>query len=90
MGKQDDRVCPARAGSEAAGRARCKLSVHRRSATGNLSDIPYPLGQYSNYATGDERSKDVFGENYDRLAELKVKFDPDNLFKKWFPITPKA
>ncbi|EIN04500.1 FAD binding domain protein [Punctularia strigosozonata HHB-11173 SS5] len=45
---------------------------------------------YSNYGLGDERVRDVFGENYDRLAQLKAKYDPDNVFHKWFPVAPKA
>ncbi|KAI0092983.1 FAD-binding domain-containing protein [Irpex rosettiformis] len=45
---------------------------------------------YSNYGIGDERSRDIFGENYDRLSELKAKYDPQNVFRKWYPITPKA
>jgi FAD/FMN-containing dehydrogenase len=46
--------------------------------------------QYSNYGLGDERVRDVFGENYERLQKLKAKYDPDMVFHKWFPITPKA
>ncbi|KAG8700071.1 hypothetical protein FRC08_004937 [Ceratobasidium sp. 394] len=29
-----------------------------------------------------------FGSNFTRLVEVKRKYDPDNLFGKWFPITP--
>jgi FAD/FMN-containing dehydrogenase len=43
---------------------------------------------YANYGLGDERTKDVFGENYERLAQLKAKYDPNLVFNKWFPITP--
>ena len=46
--------------------------------------------QYSNYGLGDERVRDVFGSHYDRLAEIKARYDPGMVFKKWFPITPKA
>ncbi|KAI0684808.1 FAD-binding domain-containing protein [Cytidiella melzeri] len=45
---------------------------------------------YSNYGLGNERARDMFGENYDRLSELKAKYDPQSVFKKWYPITPKA
>ncbi|KAF2821977.1 FAD binding domain-containing protein [Ophiobolus disseminans] len=45
---------------------------------------------YGNYDQYEERSKDVFGGNYERLQELKAKYDPDNMFNKLFAITPKA
>lgn len=45
---------------------------------------------YSNYGLGDEHVRDVFGTHYDRLAEIKARYDPGMVFKKWFPITPKA
>ncbi|KAF1847770.1 Glucooligosaccharide oxidase [Cucurbitaria berberidis CBS 394.84] len=45
---------------------------------------------YGNYDQYEERSKDVFGANHERLQELKAKYDPENLFNKLFAITPKA
>jgi FAD/FMN-containing dehydrogenase len=38
----------------------------------------------------EERSKDVFGANYERLQGLKARYDPKNMFNKLFAITPKA
>jgi FAD/FMN-containing dehydrogenase len=32
----------------------------------------------------------LFGEKYPRLQELKKKYDPENIFNKWFAITPSA
>jgi FAD/FMN-containing dehydrogenase len=32
----------------------------------------------------------VFGANYERLQDLKAKYDPGNMFNKLFAITPKA
>jgi len=32
----------------------------------------------------------VFGENYPKLQEIKRKYDPSNVFNKWFSITPAA
>jgi FAD/FMN-containing dehydrogenase len=29
---------------------------------------------------GDERVRSIYGSNYDRLAQIKAKYDPDNLF----------
>jgi FAD/FMN-containing dehydrogenase len=36
----------------------------------------------------DEKSKDIFGEHYDRLAQIKAQYDPNNVFNKLFAITP--
>lgn len=41
-------------------------------------------GTYVNFLTadeGDERVRAAYGANYARLAELKAKWDPDNLFR---------
>jgi FAD/FMN-containing dehydrogenase len=38
----------------------------------------------------DERSRDIFGENYERLSQIKAKYDPKNIFNKLFAITPAA
>ncbi|KAK4496974.1 hypothetical protein PRZ48_011423 [Zasmidium cellare] len=43
---------------------------------------------YGNYDQYDELSKDIFGENYERLQQIKAKFDPTNMFNKLFAITP--
>jgi len=32
----------------------------------------------------------LFGENYPRLQLVKKNYDPDNVFSKWFAITPAA
>lgn len=36
----------------------------------------------------DEKSKDIFGDNYEELQKIKAKFDPGNMFDKLFAITP--
>ncbi|KAF8974279.1 hypothetical protein BDZ97DRAFT_1935235 [Flammula alnicola] len=35
-----------------------------------------------------DKAKLVFGENYPRLQAIKKRYDPDNVFNKWFPIMP--
>lgn len=43
--------------------------------------------------TGDkkfDKARLAFGENYGRLQQLKRKYDPENIFNKWFPIVPAA
>ena len=48
------------------------------------------LMQYTNYGFGDERVREIYGEHYDRLALLKAKYDPNMVFKRWFPIVPAS
>ncbi|KAH0565729.1 hypothetical protein GP486_000871 [Trichoglossum hirsutum] len=47
------------------------------------------VGQYSNYSETFASAKEIYGENYERLVELKMKFDPGNVFSKWHPIVPQ-
>lgn len=37
-----------------------------------------------------DKARLVFGENYGRLQQLKRKYDPENIFNKWFPIVPAS
>lgn len=47
-------------------------------------------GVYVNFITEDEtqRIKQAYGSNYERLVEVKRKYDPDNLFSVNFNIDP--
>lgn len=38
----------------------------------------------------DSNSRALFGRNYPRLQRLKAKYDPDNVFSRWFAIAPNA
>jgi FAD/FMN-containing dehydrogenase len=44
---------------------------------------PYADGVYANYLDRDEddRVRAAYGENYERLARIKSKWDPENLFR---------
>jgi hypothetical protein len=35
-----------------------------------------------------DRSVALFGESYPKLQTLKKKYDPENVFSRWFKITP--
>ncbi|KAG8700072.1 hypothetical protein FRC08_004938 [Ceratobasidium sp. 394] len=53
-------------------------------------------GGYTNYLDEESQMESEvvvnrrFGSNYPRLAEVKRKYDPENLFGRWFAITPAA
>ena len=53
---------------------------------------PYSAGgAYVNFMMeeGEDRIKATYGENYQRLAEIKTKYDPDNLFRVNQNIKPR-
>ncbi len=50
-------------------------------------------GTYVNFLTeeeGDERIRAAYGANYDRLVEVKNRWDPDNVFRMNKNIAPRA
>jgi FAD/FMN-containing dehydrogenase len=54
---------------------------------------PYSSGgAYVNFLMeeGEDRIKATYGENYDRLAALKSKYDPTNLFRLNQNVRPRA
>jgi FAD/FMN-containing dehydrogenase/ketosteroid isomerase-like protein len=54
---------------------------------------PYATGSvYVNFLTQDEseRTADAYGENYQRLAQIKQQYDPDNLFRTNQNIRPAS
>jgi FAD/FMN-containing dehydrogenase len=53
---------------------------------------PFTRGYYVNADShnGDQRLRAMYGENYPRLAQLKDKYDPMNLFRLNANIKPTA
>lgn len=49
-------------------------------------------GVYVNFMTADEqgRVRAAYGNNYNRLASLKAKYDPNNLFQVNLNVRPAA
>jgi hypothetical protein len=42
----------------------------------------------ANFSSGSEKINAVFGENLQRLRDLKRTYDPELVFNKWYPIPP--
>ena len=55
---------------------------------------PYGAGgAYVNFmmdGEGDDRIRATYGDNFDRLAQIKAKYDPDNFFRVNQNIRPNA
>ncbi len=54
---------------------------------------PYSTaGGYVNFMAEDDhdRTREIYGGNYDRLAQIKHRYDPDNLFRRNQNIAPEA
>lgn len=67
-----------------------KIAEATQKAVGDLGDV-YTGEAYYNYLRGDEQSRiaDAFGGGkYERLREIKRKFDPENLFHLNLNIAP--
>jgi FAD/FMN-containing dehydrogenase len=65
------------------------------SWTKNYYDALHPFsagGAYVNFMMdeGEERVKATYGDNYNRLAEIKAKYDPTNLFRVNQNVKPTA
>jgi FAD/FMN-containing dehydrogenase len=45
---------------------------------------------YANMILPGDKASEAFGENYERLREIKKKWDPEMRFNKWLAIPPAA
>ncbi|KDQ11015.1 hypothetical protein BOTBODRAFT_147462 [Botryobasidium botryosum FD-172 SS1] len=62
-----------------------------KSVMGDITDEE--TSGYGNFCDADvgrgkDRVMEQFGSNYTRLAIIKRKYDPENVFHRWFAITP--
>ncbi|EKD12739.1 putative FAD linked oxidase domain protein [Drepanopeziza brunnea f. sp. 'multigermtubi' MB_m1] len=62
--------------------AKTRAELERRIAEGTDATTKDSVGEYANYDSMGASGKQVFGVNFPRLAELKRKFDADNVFRK--------
>ncbi|KDQ54384.1 hypothetical protein JAAARDRAFT_60767 [Jaapia argillacea MUCL 33604] len=63
--------------------------IHGHTGYRKKEEVGY--GNYSSESTDGvafDKAKILFGENYPRLQGLKKRYDPEQIFSKWFPITP--
>ncbi|CAG7939798.1 unnamed protein product [Penicillium olsonii] len=64
--------------------AKWKAELDAAIKDGDESSVP----QYINYAEpGDSVVSNIYGENIDRLRDVKIKYDPNNVFHKMHPIS---
>ncbi|KAH9969342.1 hypothetical protein BJV74DRAFT_983511 [Russula compacta] len=70
--------------------AEAQVSDEGNSGYGNFSSESQVETRAVNGAQvpDDSSSRVLFGRNYSRLQRLKAKYDPENVFSKWFAITP--
>nr|AGK29855.1 FAD-binding protein [Volvariella volvacea] len=62
------------------------LTAAQKLGYGNYADFDF--GAEIGQPIQADGARLAFGDKYPRLQEIKRKYDPDNIFNKWFPITP--
>lgn len=62
-----------------------------RESLAEVEDMPVAAGRYGNFpGLSEDPARTIFGDNYDRLVEVKTKYDPTNLFRLNQNITPHS
>ncbi|MDS0296449.1 FAD-binding oxidoreductase [Halogeometricum luteum] len=62
-----------------------------RDGITELGDLPVSKGAYGNFpGLGEDPARLLFGENYDRVVEVKATYDPENLFRLNQNVAPSA
>ncbi|WP_114576211.1 FAD-binding oxidoreductase [Saliphagus sp. LR7] len=52
-----------------------------RELIADVRDLPAASGRYGNFpGTNEAPARAVYGDNYERLVEVKTRYDPENLF----------
>ncbi|KAG5650539.1 hypothetical protein H0H81_011882 [Sphagnurus paluster] len=62
-----------------------RIILNEQKLTGAES---FGYGNYDPEAVAGDKAKAAFAENYPRLQTIKKRYDPENIFNKWFAITP--
>ena len=65
------------------------FSIHAELLTFSR-DLDHNSPEEEDGVVDKNRAEGLFRENYPRLREVKKKYDPENIFNKWFAITPSA
>jgi FAD/FMN-containing dehydrogenase len=62
-----------------------------REGFAEVEALPVAAGRYGNFpGMAEDPAQLLFGENYDRLVEVKTKYDPDNLFHLNQNVAPRT
>ncbi len=62
-----------------------------REGIAEARELPVAAGGYGNFpGLNEDPAKSTYGDNYDRLVDLKTTYDPENLFPTNGAIAPRA
>ncbi|QLG47820.1 FAD-binding oxidoreductase [Natrinema halophilum] len=62
-----------------------------REVFADVQALPVASGRYGNFpGLNEDPVKLLYGDNYDRLVEVKTKYDPENLFQSNATVPPRS